>query len=95
MVLCCRLNIAGYDVTFTTIYHQQILVVSDKLYELANNFRHDLSMTNIVIERGSSDNAIIVLMKVLMSLYWYIHFNCKFINLAITRGTIATGGNKI
>ena len=82
----------------TTTLSSTNTVVSDKLYELANGTSGTPSGdAGIVIERGSSDNAIIGFDE---SADEFIVGTGSFTgassgNLTITRGTIATGGNKI
>ena len=95
-----NLNVAGnMTVTgTTTTLSSTNTVVSDKLYELANGTSGTPSGdAGIVIERGSSDNAIIGFDE---SADEFIVGTGSFTgassgNLTITRGTIATGGNKI
>ena len=82
----------------TTTLSSTNTVVSDKLYELGNGTSGTPSGdAGIVIERGSSDNAIIGFDE---SADEFIVGTGSFTgassgNLTITRGTIATGGNKI
>ena len=82
----------------TTTLSSTNTVVSDKLYELANGTSGTPSGdAGIVIERGSSDNAIIGFDE---SADEFIVGTGSFTgassgNLTITRGTIATGGTKI
>ena len=82
----------------TTTLSSTNTVVSDKLYELANGTSGTPSGdAGIVIERGSSDNAIIGFDE---SADEFIVGTGSFTgassgNLTITRGTIATGGTKV